>query len=157
MSAVLKEIPLNMQPMQEQHLKQIMEIESVAYTHPWTEAIFQDCLRVGYCCWVLLRDNTVIGYGVMSVGADECHMLNICIKPDLQGNGFGRVMLEHLLETAQSHSATTAFLEVRPSNQVAINLYESAGFNEVGMRRNYYPAIIGREDALILARSLNQT
>ncbi len=154
MSAVLKDIAPRLQPMQEKHLSAIMEIELSAYTHPWTEAIFLDCLRVGYCCWVMEKNNSVIGYGVMSVGVDECHMLNICIKPELQGNGYGKIMLDHLLDTARTHKASTAFLEVRPSNHVAINLYEQAGFNEVGMRRNYYPAVIGREDALILALSL---
>lgn len=155
MSAVLKDPLVAFRPMNESDLADIMEIETAAYTHPWTERIFQDCLRVGYCCWVLLRSRTIIGYGVMSVAAEECHLLNLCIQPEEQNQGFGSIMLEKLLTIARKHKADTAFLEVRPSNAIAIKLYRRAGFDEVGMRRNYYPAQFGREDAIIFARSLH--
>lgn len=154
MSAVLKQPLANFRPMQEQDLENIISIESSAYTHPWSMMIFQDCLRVGYCCWVLERDDQIDAYGVMSVAAGECHILNLCVRPEFQNNGFGTMMLEYLLQLAQEHGADTAFLEVRPSNEHARNLYKHAGFHEVGMRRNYYPAEFGREDAIILARSL---
>ena len=154
MSAVLKQPLPDFRPMTETDLAGILEIEHSAYTHPWSPGIFQDCLHVGYCCWVLEQADQIIGYSVMSVGAGECHLLNLCIRPDLQNNGYGALLLEHLLEIARSHHADTAFLEVRPSNAYAIKLYQRAGFNEVGMRRDYYPAITGREDAIIFARSL---
>ena len=134
-----------------------MVIEKAGYEHPWSKGIFRDCLQVGYCCWVVEQEGAgIIGYGVMSVAVGESHLLNLCIHPDKQGNGFGRFLLNHLLETAKQHRAEMMFLEVRSSNKQAYHFYDHAGFNEVGKRRNYYPAAHGkREDALILARSLD--
>ena len=138
----------------ESDIGEILVIEQSAYTHPWSDVIFQDCLRVGYCCWVMLSDPGIIAYGVMSVGVGECHILNLCVKPEEQNKGYGAFMLDHLLGVARKHHADMAFLEVRPSNRNAVKLYHRAGFDEVGVRRNYYPHFIGREDAMIMARSL---
>ena len=154
MSAVLKKRDAVFRPMEDHDIGEIILIEQSAYTHPWTATLFGDCLRVGYSCWVILVDGEIIAYGIMSVGAGECHVLNLCVKPSMQGRGFGTAMLEHLLDIACGHDVETAFLEVRPSNLSAIRMYEKAGFNEVGIRNNYYPAFTGREDAIILARSL---
>jgi ribosomal-protein-alanine N-acetyltransferase len=154
MSAVIKEALLNFRPMVEEDLPGILAIEESAYEFPWTRMIFQDCLRVGYCSWVLERERAMIGYGVMSVGVGECHILNLCVQPQCQRSGYGHTILDYLLDLAIKHDAEVAFLEVRPSNAAARQLYTSAGFNEVGLRRNYYPARFGREDALIMARSL---
>lgn len=155
MSAVLKQAWDRFRPMIEADIAEILQVEAAAYAFPWTRVIFQDCLRVGYCCWVLEGGTGITGYGVMSVTAGESHILNLCIRPELQGRGFGRMLLEHLLEVARKHRADTAFLEVRPSNEAAKRLYASAGFGEVGVRRNYYPAKPGREDAIIMARCLD--
>jgi ribosomal-protein-alanine N-acetyltransferase len=154
MSAVLKDQQADFRPMGDVDIAEILAIEQTAYTHPWTAVLFEDCLRVGYCCWVMHRDDAIIAYGIMSIGAGECHILNLCVKPEMQNHGYGSAMLEHLLDIARSHNVETAFLEVRPSNRHAIRMYEKAGFNEVGVRSNYYPAVKGREDAVILARSL---
>lgn len=154
MSAVVKEPALSLRPMTEADLPAVLLIERSAYRFPWSRAIFQDCLRVGYCCWVLERGSAVAGYGVMSVAAGESHLLNLCVEPGLHGIGLGHHMLTNLLEIARKHNADTAFLEVRPSNEAAKRLYMAAGFDEVGMRRNYYPAESGREDAIIMARTL---
>jgi ribosomal-protein-alanine N-acetyltransferase len=140
--------------MSEDDLAEVIAIEREAYPFPWTEQIFRDCLRVGYSCWVLAGRDGVAGYGVMSVAVGESHVLNLCVRPDLQRRGLGRFMLTHLLHLARKHHADTALLEVRPSNHSALNLYQAMGFNEVGVRRGYYPGDNGREDALILARSL---
>ena len=154
MSAVIKEAVLNFRPMVEDDLPRVLTIEESAYKFPWTRIIFQDCLRVGYCSWVLEREQSIIGYGVMSVGVGECHILNLCVQPQSQRSGYGRTILDHLMDLAIKHDAEVAFLEVRPSNKAAKQLYANAGFNEVGVRRNYYPARFGREDAVIMARSL---
>ena len=154
MSAVLQDPLLEFRPMTDDDLGTILDIELIAYSHPWSEGIFQDCLRVGYCCWVLTNRTEIISYGVMSVAAGECHLLNLCVKPDLQNLGYGALMLDYLLNLARKHNADTAFLEVRPSNEIAVKLYQRAGFDEVGIRRDYYPAEFGREDAIILARAL---
>lgn len=154
MSAVIKQAMLNFRPMLEDDLPEILSIELSAYAFPWTKNIFRDCLRVGYCCWVLERDGIIAAYGVMSVAAGESHLLNLCVDPELQGNGLGKIMLDWLLDIVRQHKVDMVFLEVRPSNELAIKLYSVAGFDEVGLRRNYYPAEYGREDALIMARSL---
>lgn len=142
--------------MREQDLPYVMMIEKRAYPHPWTEGIMSDCLRVGYHCQVLEVNDVVQAYGIMSVGAGESHILNLCVRPEVQNQGFGRKMLQHLLDLAQRLHADTALLEVRPSNHKAIRLYQLMGFNEVGMRKAYYPDHSNnhREDALIFARKL---
>ena len=154
MSAVPRLSEFRLRPMSEDDLSVVTGIEREAYPFPWTPQIFRDCLRVGYSCWVADRQGHVEGYGVMSVSAGECHILNLCVRPELQRRGVGRRMLAHLLYLARKHGAETALLEVRPSNQPAIALYQQAGFGEVGVRRRYYPAACGREDALILAKDL---
>ncbi len=154
MSAVLKQAVVSLRPMSESDLAAIMAIEQRAYEYPWTETIFQDCLRVGYCCWIGVNGEEVVGYAVMSVGGGEAHLLNICVSPEFRRQGLGRRLLDHMLEAALEHQSDTVFLEVRVSNLAAIRLYQGLGFNEVGMRKGYYPTPAGREDAIILARSL---
>jgi len=155
MSAVLDQAMLVFRPMVEEDLPEIMRVEKSAYRFPWNEVIFRDCLRVGYCCWLLESDDEAIAHGVMSVMAGESHILNLCVHPQAQNAGIGKEMLNHLLDIARQHRAEIVFLEVRPSNEVAKRLYRSAGFDEVGIRSNYYPADDGREDALIMARNLS--
>lgn len=149
---------LKISPMQQEHLDAVMEIELRAYEFPWSMGNFTDCLRSGYYCCVYEKgahlNTSLIGYGVMSVIAGEAQILNICIDPDMQGQGLGRRLLRHLIAEAGRQSADTMFLEVRASNQAAFSLYDSAGFNEIGQRRGYYPAKDGREDALVLALAL---
>lgn len=138
-----------------QDLPQVMEIELKSYPYPWTTGIFRDCLRAGYSCWILEAPALgPLGYGVMSVAAGECHLLNLTIRPESQGQGHGRMLLRELLDLATRDKAEIAFLEVRPSNAAALALYRSEGFSEVGLRRKYYPAATGREDALVMARQL---
>jgi len=132
----------------------VMQVEKLAYEFPWTEGIFRDCLRVGYCCRVLEDRGRLIGHGVMLVSTNECHLLNVCIHPSYQRRGLGRKLLLYLLEVARKGHATVALLEVRRSNKAAYALYNELGFNEIGVRKNYYPARRGREDAFVLARDL---
>jgi [ribosomal protein S18]-alanine N-acetyltransferase len=155
LSAQLHDPLLNLRPMREEDLYQVMAIEQVAYPFPWTPGIFQDCLCVGYCCWLVEIDKRVVGYGVMSVVIDESHILNLCIHPEWQGRGLGRKLILRLLKIARQHGAETAFLEVRESNLAALALYGKLGFVEIGRRRNYYPATEGeREDALVMSLEL---
>ena len=154
MSAILKQPALRFRPMQEADLEEIMVIERRCYRYPWTRLIFNDCLRAGYCCWVCERQGVIEGYGVTSIAAGESHLLNLCVRPESLQQGIGRKLLMHLISLARRHNAEIMFLEVRPTNRVARALYESMGFNELGSRREYYPADHGREDALILARVL---
>lgn len=156
--------------MREEDLDAVMEIELRAYPFPWSRGIFRDCLRAGYPAWVLERaaleragpesarqerpDAEVIGYGVLSVAADEAHILNVCAAPHVQGRGHGRRLLRALVQQARLRGAQRLFLEVRPSNPAALALYEAEGFSEIGRRPRYYPAHAGREDAIVMAMEL---
>ena len=140
--------------MQLADLPDVLRNERLGYTHPWTEGIFRDCLRNGQECWLLMSSNLNVGHGILSIAAGESHLLNVCVHPDFQGHGFGRILVEHVLERARAGKASTIFLEVRPSNVAACELYDKLGFNEVGIRENYYPSKVGREDALVLAKEL---
>ena len=138
-------------------VERVMKIEQEVYEFPWTERIFSDCIRVGYYCWLALQQQNIVGHAVISVTAGESHMLNLSIASEHQGKGFGRQFIEFLISEAQAKQAQTMLLEVRPSNTAAINCYNAAGFNEIGSRKDYYPAREGREDALLFARQIVAT
>ena len=90
----------------------------------------------------------------MSVAASEANILNLSVHPEMQGHGLGRKLLERMLTIACQQNADSAFLEMRASNRAASALYDAMGFNEIGLRRNYYPAKDGREDAILYAKTL---
>jgi ribosomal-protein-alanine N-acetyltransferase len=151
----LREVPeVHLRPMMEFDLAEIASIEQRSYAFPWSENIFRDCLRVGYTCRALDLAGQIIGYGVMSIGAGEAHILNVCVRDEFRSVGFGRRLLEHLLERAAAGGVGEAFLEVRPSNLAAIRLYHHLGFEQIGIRRGYYQAPDGREDAIVLKLEL---
>lgn len=141
--------------MSQADIPRIIEIEHDAYPFPWSEGIFRDCVRVGYLCRVIEMRGVVHGYAIMSFGADEAHLLNICIHRDLREQGVGRKLLQYLLDHATKLGMRDAFLEVRPSNPVAIYLYESMGFQRVGIRKGYYQGTPNREDAWVYKRVLS--
>ncbi len=141
-------------PMTEADVASVVALERASYQFPWSEGIFRDCLRVGYVCRVATLATRLIGYGVMSVGAGEAHILNLCIDAAFRCQGIGRRMLDYLLDRGAAAGMSEAFLEVRPSNTAAIRLYLSLGFDQVGMRRGYYQAVGGREDAAVLKLAL---
>lgn len=154
MSAVVQTPNLWVRPMKADDLEQVMHIELAMYPFPWTQRIFEDCLRVGYRCHVGEVDGVFAGYGVMSTGANEAHILNLCVAEEFQRRGLAREMLSFLLDEADTLEVRDVFLEVRPSNTGAIVLYEQMGFNQVGLRKDYYPTESGHEDAIIYATSL---
>lgn len=140
--------------MTEQDLGEVLRIERLNYQFPWSDAIFRDCLKVGYHCEVVCDGDAILGYGILMLAGQEAHVLNISIQPESRGNGLARDLLHSLLDTVRRKGGCEVFLEVRPSNKVAVGLYESLGFNEVGRRPDYYDAAGGREDALIFALNL---
>ena len=153
MNAVLKP-SIQMRPMQMTDLDAIMQIEPTIFPFPWSRGNFSDSLNSGYSCWVMELDGDIMGYGVLMMILDEAHLLNISIASNQQGHGFGRTLLEHMMQLGRKHGGLNMFLEVRPSNVAAIALYESIGFNEMAVRRNYYPAKHGREDAVLMGMAL---
>ena len=143
-----------LRPMQHDDLDAVMAIEPEIYAFPWSRGNFADSLSAGYSCWVAEQGGRIIGYGALMMVLDEAHLLNISIALPWQGKGYGRALLEHFIDVARRHGAHMLFLEVRPSNTQAIALYESAGFNEFSVRRGYYPAAKGREDAILMGLAL---
>lgn len=150
----IREPATTLRAMREHDLDAVMGIESRAYAFPWGIGIFRDCLNAAYPSWLLIQSGIVIGYGIISIAAGEAHILNICIDPEAQGRGHGRRLLRALIRVARTQGAERIFLEVRPSNPRAIALYFDEGFNEIGRRPRYYPAHMGREDAIVMAMEL---
>jgi ribosomal-protein-alanine N-acetyltransferase len=145
---------VDIRPMHELDIPMVVAVEKAAYQFPWSEGIFRDCLRVGYVCRVLDVAGDLAGYGIMSVGAGEAHILNVCVRNEYRCRGFARKTLLYLVERARAAGMHEAFLEVRPSNVAAARLYHSLGFEQVGIRRGYYQAATGREDASVLRKLL---
>jgi len=142
---------LLLRPMMAEDLDDVVPMEVQAHAYPWTPGIFSDSLVSGYNCWVLEEKGNVVAYGIVQIVVGEAHLLNITVDPKRQGLGLGRQLLTELIAIARP-KAETMFLEVRPSNTRAIALYNSVGFNEIGLRKNYYPAVGGgREHALMMA------
>ena len=141
--------------MQQADVENVMAIEQEVVDFPWNYSIFSDCIKVGYGCWVLEDEAELLGYGLLSVAAAEGHILNLVIKSDRQHQGLGRRLLIHLVEQAKKLKAVSVYLEVRRTNEIAYNLYIKTGFIMIGERKDYYPAIDGREDALILELSFH--
>lgn len=153
MNAVLKP-EARLRPMQAADLDTVSRIEPTIFPYPWTRGNFSDSLSAGHRCWVYERDGELFGYAVMMLVLDEAHLLNISIAAPWQGKGYGRNLLAHMMDIGRQHGALNMFLEVRPSNHAALSLYESVGFNEMAIRRGYYPAPEGREDAVLMGAAL---
>ncbi|MES2013190.1 MAG: ribosomal protein S18-alanine N-acetyltransferase [Pseudomonadota bacterium] len=149
MSAVLK-TECKLRPMQMADVDVVMSIEPHIYSHPWTRGNFTDSLQSGYSAWVMMHGQQMIGYALMMMVLDEAHLLNLSIAKAYQKQGLGRLLLEHMITISKNHHAANMFLEVRASNVSAIALYENVGFNEMSVRRGYYPAGNGREDAVLM-------
>ena len=147
-------IDLQFSPMTLEDVPGVMIIEESVYPFPWTDGIFRDCIRVGYQCWLAYEDGRLVGHAVMSIAAGESHLLNLSIAEQDQGKGYGRQFVLFLMDIARQRGAASMLLEVRPSNLAAIHLYQSCDFNEIGCRKDYYPADNGRENALLFAKEL---
>ncbi len=150
----MAEPPTTVREMNHDDLAMVSDIERRSYEFPWSHGVFRDCLLAGYQNIVLVRDSEVAGYGVLSVAAGEAHILNICVDPQYRSRGYGEKLLDELLFRARSASVRQVFLEVRPSNDRAIALYQKKGFHQVANRPAYYQAHEGREDAAVLAKKL---
>ena len=146
---------MHLRKMRYEDLAAVLEIESKNYNFPWSEGIFKDCLKsMNYSCWICEELGVIVGYSIVSMAAGEAHIMNICVDPGVQKQGVGSKLLENMIKLANK-KAETIFLEVRPSNKVAISLYKKRGFNEIGIRKGYYPSANGgKEDAVMLALDL---
>lgn len=131
-------------------LPEVLEIERLGYSHPWTEPVFRDCFRDNYRLWAAEDEGVLVGYGVVANLFDEAHLLNLCVHPRYQGMGIGRGLLKHILAEAVRDNMCQVLLEVRAGNTSAIRLYSGEGFEDIGRRPEYYPGPDGREDARVM-------
>ncbi|MSQ60692.1 MAG: ribosomal-protein-alanine N-acetyltransferase [Betaproteobacteria bacterium] len=128
----------------------VVQMETRIYEFPWSKGNFSDSLSAGYSCWMLFAAGVPAGYAVVMIGVEEAHLLNLSIAMAWQRQGLGKKFMEHLRGAAKTHEARRFLLEVRESNWTARKFYAVQGFTELGVRRYYYPAREGREDAVIM-------
>ena len=153
MSAQLDTVP-RYRRMTAGDLDAVMAIENRVYRQPWTRGNFADSLDAGYHCWIVECCGANVGYSVVMIAAGEAHLLNLSIAGEWQRRGLGAALLRFIVKLALDYAASRIYLEVRPSNIAGRALYAQAGFSEIALRRDYYPADNGREDALVLALDL---
>lgn len=132
----------------------VLSIEQACYPMPWSELTFNACFVQGCIGWVVTIEEKIVGYIIVSIQAQECHIMNICIAPAYWHQGLGTKLLSYTLTEVKQQGAGVVYLEVRCSNVHAITLYEKRGFKCVGTRRGYYPSTLGREDALVFVKKL---
>jgi len=149
-------LTLNVRGMLAQDIVNVLDIEQSANHFPWQIKSFEDSLRSGHKAWVFYEQaEQIVGFAIVQAVLDETHLLNICVKPTEQGRGIGKTIVQHVIDYANSVSSVIILLEVRRSNDRAQQLYLQSGFNEMSVRKGYYPAKQGREDAILMAMDLN--
>ncbi|MCX2982962.1 ribosomal-protein-alanine N-acetyltransferase [Halieaceae bacterium IMCC14734] len=131
----------------------MVEIERAVATSPWSLAQFlSSCHSASEDCWVSYEEHTgVVGFAISQRIVDETTLLNVGVAPDQQGLGRGGLLLAAVLDKARADGSQRCLLEVRASNSAARHLYERAGFVQDGVRKAYYPAVAGREDAILMS------
>jgi len=148
-----------LRPMQVDDLEAVMAIEQSAYSHPWTRGNFRDALASAYwvqcLCLPHPQQDELLGYVVAMAGVQEAHLLNITVAPSRQGQGWAHMVLDALCLWSRRRGDEWLWLEVRESNQRALQVYERYGFRRVGLRKDYYPADRQqREHAVVMSLNL---
>ena len=142
--------------MQEADIEISRDIEINSNPVPWTEKNFLDCLRKEYYCLIQEFDNEVSGFAIQTISLDESHLLNIGIREEFRNRGLGQDLLDQIVHASKSMGSKKIFLEVRVSNEPAIELYSKSGFKRVSIRKSYYRLPDGREDALVMSKRLKK-
>lgn len=145
---------MGLRPMTMEDVPRVALIDAESYPFPWTVGNFADALSAGNRCCVYEERGELLAYAVLMMVVDELHLLNLTVIPAQQHLGYGRALLQRMLACARMEGFLTMWLEVRPSNVAARSLYDSMGFSVVGVRKQYYPACEGREDALLMYRDV---
>ena len=144
-----------LRPMTEEDLNVVTQIEKTAYLYPWSRGNFLDSLTCHYGCIVLEHTGQIRGYAIVMNAIDDLHLLNITVAPSVQGKGLSHPLMDWVKDCARSAHCSGILLEVRPSNQRALAVYTKYGFTKIGLRRNYYPHVNGREDAIVMRKPLS--
>ncbi|SEM67498.1 ribosomal protein S18-alanine N-acetyltransferase [Nitrosomonas marina] len=152
MNSVVSQLPLDpvIRKMRESDLRHIILIEREIFLFPWSLENFADSIRAGYLCSVMEASNTLLGYSILLLGPDEAHVLTLGIGAQWQKKGLGEKMLRYLIQQSGENNAKSVLLDVRESNHGAARLYKQLGFKQIATRKGYYPAMCGREDALVM-------
>lgn len=145
---------LSFEKMQISDLDKVIEIETNNYPVPWSKNLMKDCLKADYHCITLQQNSEIIGYAFLMTAYDESHLLNMCIDSTYQSHGYGRKLLQYLENICKYSHSKIFLLEVRESNLIAQKLYTSFGFSQIGIRKNYYRCLKGREHALVMTKQL---
>ena len=153
----IQEIPVELRTMIHDDISEVSDIERRSYDFPWSHGVFHDCLLAGYICIVLVREERVVGYSILSVAAGEAHILNLCVDPGFRQLGYGEKLLDEILSRVATEDVHEMFLEVRPSNEKAVALYRKKGFRQIASRPAYYQATEGRESAAILSKRIKKS
>ena len=140
--------------MREFDVEAVYAAELRTYAFPWSRGNFADSLQAGHSAWVACSGQMLVAYAVMMMSFEEAELLNISVVPEMQRQGIGSELLDYLLGRARDFGAKRMLLEVRPGNPSGRSLYQRFAFSEIGRRRGYYPAVDGREDALVMALAL---
>ena len=137
-------------------LDTLLPVEQQAYSHPWTRGNFIDARAAGYETQLLVdAQGGLVGYFVAMIVLDEVHLLNITVAPARQRQGWARILLDALALWSRQRQAQWIWLEVRESNVRARSIYAAHGYQEVGLRKNYYPMHDGpREHAVLMSLKL---
>lgn len=154
MTGMRFEPQVELSPMAPGDLDDVLAIEYRVHKFPWARGNFIDSMNSGYSCWVCRVSGELVGYSVVMLAVDEAHLLNIAVADKRQGMGFGARLLRRAMQLAQASGGVVMLLEVRPTNESALTLYRHFGFKQIGVRKGYYPAENGREDALVLTHEL---
>ena len=145
---------LHYRRMRASDLVEIARLEKSLYDFPWSLGNFRDSVQAGYDCWTAALGEAIVGYAILMVALEEAHLLNFAIAAAWQNQGVGSGFLGHMVGVAKGAGCQIVYLEVRPSNAPARHLYRKAGFQQIAIRPDYYPAHGGREDALFLGLAL---
>lgn len=139
----------------ENDIAAVAAIEADIYLFPWSAGNFRDSLLSGYRCIGAWVANELVSYAVVMIAVDEAHLLNLAVASQWQRHGIGAAMLTYVIDDMRNRPLEMIYLEVRPTNMAALKLYDRFGFKQLGLRRDYYPALTGREDALFLGLNIS--
>jgi ribosomal-protein-alanine N-acetyltransferase len=133
----------------------LMPIEKACHSHPWSEKTFTSCIGGRYFGDYLQINNTLVGFYIGEYVAGEATLMDICVSPEQQGKGYGKILLEHFFKQAKQLNNTLIWLEVRAKNISAQMMYINHGFTETGRRTGYYPSAtgFGYEDAIVMKKT----
>lgn len=138
-----------------QDFARLFEIEQQAHLVPWSYGTLLNNQGERYLNLKLIEQGKIIAFAICYLVADEGNLFNIAVDPRFQGKGYGKKLLQALIEQLKPKGVSSIWLEVRESNLNAQKLYSSVGFNQVSVRKNYYPTTnpTKRENAVIMALS----